>query len=189
MPKNRRDWIILSSVPLLFAAMLWGIIAIQQSEIQEFRSEGIPANANVVDSVKKSERSSSTDTNSIVYELTVTYMDRSDVVEEGVSVDLQSGEFDFGTIDIGEFRRAKFNINKSSYDTISVGDEVEILYLPDKPAEAMLAEEVANWRPIFLQVLIGILVAATLYCFVRAIFAPPAAPKPPSEFPEWEGAA
>ncbi len=187
MPQYRNDWIALSLTSLLFTAMLWGIMAIQQSEIRQFRREGIPAKATVQDRVKKSERSSSTGSSSIIHELTVTFMDRSNVVEEEMTIDLQEGEFDFGTIDVGEFQRAEFTITGKSYDAINVGDTVEILYLPDDPSEAKLAEEVANWRPTFIQIFMGITIVVALALFIKGLTAPPKPPKKPSEFPEWEG--
>ena len=187
MPQYRRDWIALSLTSLLFTAMLWGIMAIQQSEIREFRQDGILTEATVRDSVEKSEYSSSTSSSSIVYEMSVTFMDRSDVIEEETTIDLQEGEFDFGTIDVGEFQRATFKITRNSFNTINVGDTVEILYLPDDPSEAKLAEEVANWRPTFVQIFMGITIVVAVALFIKGLTAPPPPPKKPSEFPEWEG--
>ena len=189
MPQYRNDWIALSLTTLLFTAMLWGIMAIQQSEIREFRGEGISANATVVDRDKRSERSSSTGNRSTVHELTVTFMDRSNVVEEEMTIDLQEGEFDFGTIDIGEFQRAEFTITGKSYDAINVGDTVEILYLPNDPSEAKLAVEVANWRPTIIQIFMGITIVIALALFIKGLTAPQKPPKKPSEFPEWEGSS
>ena len=187
MPHYRPDWIALALTTLLFTAMLWGIMAIQQSEIRKFRREGLPANATVRERVTKTEHSSSSDTNTTVYELTVTFMNRANVVEEGISVDLQSGEFDFGTIDIGEFQRAKVRITRDSYDTINIGDDVPILYLPDDPSAAKLATEVANWRPTIIQVFMAITIIVALALFIKAFTAQPKPPPQPSEFPEWEG--
>ncbi|KAA3658984.1 MAG: hypothetical protein DWQ04_23555 [Chloroflexi bacterium] len=185
MPQYRPDWIALAFTSLLFTAMLWGIMAIQQSEIREFRREGLPANATVRDRIKKTERSSSGG-NTTVHELTVTFMDRSNAVEEDVTIDLEAGKFDFGTIDVGEFQRAKFHITRDSYDAINIGDDVAIVYLPDDPSTAKLAAEVTNWQPTVIQVFIGITIIVALAFFIRAITAPPKPPQQPSEFPEWE---
>ena len=114
----------------MFAGMLWGIIAIQMSEVRAFRSEGREATATVVD--KYTTRSSSTDSRE--YNFEVTFMAKGNVEESETSVQ-ELGEVDLGTIDVGTFSRASFNVGGQTYDDTEIGDTVAIYYLPDDTSE------------------------------------------------------
>ena len=71
MPKLlRKEWFLWAFVALMFAGMLWGIIAIQMSDVRQFRSRGVEASAIVVD--KFTTRSSSTDSRD--HNFAVTFM-------------------------------------------------------------------------------------------------------------------
>ncbi len=173
MKTHTKNWLGFAGVCLMFGAMLWGILAIQSSEIREFRRDGVAANATVISTYEQSSRSSSTGSSSIEHIMTVTYMDRSDVEESDVSVDLLSGEFEMPEINIGDFQRAEFNINRSSFEEISEGDSVKILFLPNDPSEARLAGEIENWQPTFLNISIGVTIAGALICIFIAFFKHP----------------
>ena len=119
MPKLlRMDWLMWALVAVMFAGMLWGIIAIQTSTTRQFQREGQVATATVVD---KSTTRSSSDT--LEYNFSVTYM-AGGGREEEATVNMATGEVDFGTIDVGTFSRARFTVGGQTYDDTEIGDEV-----------------------------------------------------------------
>jgi hypothetical protein len=180
MKQHTKNWLSYASVCLMFGVMLWGVLAIQASEIRQFKREGTPANATVISSVKQSSYSSGTGSSETEYVMQVTFMDRSNVVASETSVDILSGKIELPEINIGDFRRAEFTITRDSYEAINEGDTVAILFLPEDPGEAMMAAEVENWQPTLLYILIGITVAGALVCTFIAYFKRPI--PAPSEF-------
>ncbi|MBK7893616.1 MAG: DUF3592 domain-containing protein [Candidatus Promineifilaceae bacterium] len=167
MPKLvRNEWLLWAVVGLMFAGMLWGILAIQGSEVRAFRNEGREATATVVD--KFTTRSSSTDSRE--YNFEVTYMAKSAEAEDDTSVQ-QTGDFDF-SIDVGTFSRARFTVGAQTYDDTEIGDEVRIYYLPDDSTEAELKSWVDGYNPIFLQGFMWFFVATAVFCLIAAPFAP-----------------
>ncbi|MEZ4593543.1 MAG: DUF3592 domain-containing protein [Chloroflexota bacterium] len=165
MPKLvRNEWLIWALVALMFAGMLWGIIAIQSSEVREFRSEGREATATVVD---KSTTRSSSDT--LEYNFSVTFMAKTN--EEPETAVQEIGDFDF-SIDVGTFSRARFTVGGQTYDDTEIGDEIRIYYLPDDPTEAELKSWVDEYNPIFLRVLVWALGGTAVLCLIAALFAP-----------------
>lgn len=168
MPKLlRKEWLLWAAVALMFAGMLWGIIAIQMSDVRLFRSEGVEASAIVVD--KFTTRSSSTDSSDRNF--AVTFMAGGDN-DEPASIDPETGEFDFGTIDVGTFSRASFTVGGQTYNDTEIGDTVTIYYLPDDTSEAELKSWVDTYNPLFLWVLVWLLVGTAVICLIAAIFAP-----------------
>ncbi len=167
---QRKDWVSWAGVALLFAAMLWGIIAIRASEIRQFRREGVTASATIVD--KFTTRSSSTSTSD--HNLAVTFMAGGEN-DEPVHIDMETGEADFGAIDVGVFSRASFEVGNQTYDAIEIGDTVTIYYLPSDPSEALLQSQVDDYNPIFIWVIVGLLVVTAVICLIIAVFAPFAA--------------
>ena len=164
MPKSRKEWVIISIVPFLFAAMLWGVIALQMSEINQFRREGIETSATVVD--KYTRMSSSTDSDD--HYLVVTYM-----AKDGRSAEDGFGGESTGLIDVGTFTRTDFETGGRTYRDTNIGDNVRIYYLASDTSEALLKERVDTFNPIFLWVLVWLLVAGGAYCLIRAaIFSP-----------------
>jgi hypothetical protein len=166
--QNRKDWIIVGLLPLMFGLMLWGIMAIQQSDIRKLRAKGVTANARVISRSKS--RTGTSQTRRTVYELTVTFMDKSGVEEEAPVSEEPESKL---KINVGEFRRAKITITKSSFDKINEQDTVTIVYLPESPTKGRLADEVANWRPTVILTLIGITVVSAFVCFGIALFRRP----------------
>ena len=103
MPKLlRNEWLLWAGVALMFAGMLWGIIAIQMSTVRQFRSEGREARATLVD---KSTTRSSSDT--LEYNFSVTFMAKDG--QEPEPTVQQMDDFDFA-IDVGTFSRARFTV-------------------------------------------------------------------------------
>lgn len=152
MPKLlRNEWLLWAGVALMFAGMLWGILAIQGSEVRAFRNEGLETEATVVD--KFTSRSSSTDSRE--YNFAVSFAARS---EEG-------GSFTIGN-------RATFTVGSSLYDDTEINDKVAIYYLPDDTSKAELKSWVDEYNPIFIQGFMWLFVAAAVFCLVAAIFAP-----------------
>lgn len=177
MPKLiRSEWLLWALVALMFAGMLWGIIAIQTSEVRQFRREGQEARATVVD--KFTTRSSSTDSRE--YNFAVTFMAGGDN-DEPATIDPETGEFDFGTIDVGTFSRAKFTVGAQTYGDTDIGDTVTIYYLPDDTSEAELKSWVDGYNPTFLWALVWVLVGAAVVCLVAALFAPQTREQPVAE--------
>ncbi|MCA9901862.1 MAG: DUF3592 domain-containing protein [Ardenticatenaceae bacterium] len=167
MPKLlRNEWLLWVGVALMFAGMLWGILAIQGSEVRAFRNEGREASATVVD--KFTTRSSSTDSRE--YNFEVTYMAKDADNEDATSVQ-ELGDFDF-SIDVGTFSRARFTVGAQTYDDTEIGDEVRIYYLPEDTTEAELKSWVDEYNPIFLQGAIWFFVATAVLCLIAAPFAP-----------------
>ena len=174
MPKLLRlDWLMWALVAVMFAGMLWGIIAIQTSTARQFQREGQVATATVVD---KSTTRSSSDT--LEYNFSVTYM-AGGGRDEPATVDLETGEVDFGTIDVGTFSRARFTVGGQTYDDTEIGDEVTIYYLPDDTSKAELKSWVDEYNPVFLRVLVWVLMGTAVFCLIAAIFAPKTRPAPP----------
>lgn len=177
MPKLlRNEWLLWALVALMFAGMLWGIIAIQMSDVRQFRSKGVQTRATVVD--KFTTRSSSTDSRE--YNFSVTFMAGGDN-DEPATIDPETGEFDFGTIDVGTFSRAKFTVGGQTYDDTEIGDSVTIYYLPDDTSEAELKSWVDGYNPTVLRVLVWILVGTAVCCLVAALFAPKTREQPVAE--------
>ena len=177
MPKLlRKEWLLWAVVALMFAGMLWGIIAIQMSEVREFRSEGVEASAIVVD--KFTTRSSSTDSRE--YNFAVTFMAGGDN-DEPPTVVLETGDFNFGTIDVGTFSRASFTVGGQTYDDTEIGDTITIYYLPDDTSEAELKSWVDGYNPNVLWVLVWLLVGTAVFCLVAALFAPKTRPEPTAQ--------
>lgn len=176
MPKLvRSEWLVWALVALMFAGMLWGIIAIQSSEVREFRNEGREARATVVD---KSTTRSSSDT--LEYNFSVTFMANGSR-DKPATVDLETGEIDFGTIDVGTFSRARFTVGGQTYDDTEIGDTVVIYYLPDDTSKAELKSWVDGYNPIVLRVLVWFCVGAAVLCLIAALFAPAKRPEPVTE--------
>lgn len=182
MAGTKKDWLAWVGVCALFAAMLWGILLIQQGDNRRFENRGVEASAQVVNKRIERERSSSGSGMTTEHYFDITFMNRVDVEESETSVDILEGEFEFGEIDIGAFQRAEVDVNRSSYEATAVGDDVTILFLPNDPSKARLADEVYNYSPTLMYILIGICGIGALYCFVRFLMAPATAP--PSEFQE-----
>jgi hypothetical protein len=156
MPKLlRKEWLLWAVVALMFAGMLWGIIAIQMSDLRQFRSEGVEASAIVVD--KFTTRSSSTDSSDRNF--AVTYMAGGDNDEPGI-------------IDVGTFSRASFTVGGQTYNDTEIGDTVAIYYLPDDTSEAELKSWVDTYDPIIMRVLVWLLGGTAVFCLIAAIFAP-----------------
>jgi hypothetical protein len=153
--QTKKDWLILSLVPLLFAAMLWGIVAIQSSDIRQFRTQGIESSAIVVD--KFTTRSSSTDSRD--HNFSVTFMAGGDGDDDNI-------------VNVGEFSRANFEVGSRTYDKTDVGDTITILYLPDDSSEVRLKSTVDNYSATILWIVIWLLVATAVFFWVAAIFAP-----------------
>lgn len=180
MPTTKADWLGMSAVFIMFMLMIWGIYAIQSSEIREFKRDGVETSAQVVEKYTTSERSSSGSISKIHY-LRITFMDRSAVEESEVSVDLLEGEFELPEINIGSFQRAKLQILRRNYNQIETGDSVSILFMPDDPTDARLTDEVLNYQPIGIWVIMGIFGLGLLFCLFKVAIAPTKAP-PSSEF-------
>ena len=161
MPKLiRSEWLLWVLVALMFAGMLWGILAIQGSEVRAYRNGGRETDATVVD--KFTSRSSSTDSRE--YNFAVSFAARS---EEG------------GSITIGN--RATFTVGSSLYDDTEINDKVTIYYLPDDTRKAALKSWVDEYNPIFLQGAMWFFVATAVCCLVAALFAPKTREQPVAE--------
>ncbi len=161
MPKLIRSaWLLWAGVALMFAGMLWGILAIQGSQVRAFRNDGVQTDATVVD--KFTSRSSSTDSRE--YNFAVSFAARS---EEG------------GSITIGN--RATFTVGSQTYDETEVNDKVTIYYLPDDTSKAELKSWVDEYNPIFIQAFMWLFVATAVFCLVAALFAPKTREQPVAE--------
>ena len=171
MPKLlRNEWLLWAVVALMFAGMLWGIIAIQMSTVRQFRSEGREARATLVD---KSTTRSSSDT--LEYNFSVTFMAKDSQEPEPTVQEMD--DFDF-SIDVGTFSRARFTVGGQTYGDTEIGDTVQIYYLPDDPTKAELKSFVEEYNPVFLRVLVWVLVGTAVLCLIAAIFAPTSRPTP-----------
>ncbi len=176
MPKLVRvDWLTWALVAVVFAGMLWGIIAIQMSTVRQFRSEGREARATLVD---KSTTRSSSDT--LEYNFSVTYMANGGNGEPS-TFNTETGEIEFGTIDVGTFSRARFTVGGQTYDNTEIGDKVDIYYLPSDTTKAELKSFVEGYNPIALRVLVWFCVGAAVLCLIAALFAPAKRPEPVTE--------
>ncbi|MCB8978049.1 MAG: DUF3592 domain-containing protein [Ardenticatenaceae bacterium] len=176
MPKLLRlDWLTWALVAVVFAGMLWGIIAIQMSTVRQFRSEGRQARATLVD---KSTTRSSSDT--IEYNFSVTYMANGGNGEPS-TFNAETGEVELGTIDVGTFSWARFTVGGQTYDKTEIGDKVDIYYLPSDTTKAELKSFVEEYNPVFLRTLVWILAAAAVFCLIAALFAPAKRPEPVTE--------
>lgn len=168
----RTDWLLWVVVALMFAGMLWGIMAIQMSTVRQFRSEGREARATVID---KSTTRSSSDT--LEYNFSVTFMANGSR-DKPATVNLETGEVDFGTLDVGTFSRARFTVGGQTYDDTEIGDTVQIYYLPTDTTKAELKSFVDEYNPIVLRVLVWLCVGAAVFCLIAALFAPAKRPEP-----------
>lgn len=167
MPKlGRNEWLLWAVVGLMFAGMLWGILAIQGSEVRAFRSEGREATATVVD--KFTTRSSSTDSRD--YNFAVTFMAKTNDDEPETAVQ-ELGDFDF-SIDVGTFSRASFTVGGQTYDDTTIGDTVTIYYLPNDTSEAELKSWVDGYNPFIMWGLVWFLLGTAVLCIIAALFAP-----------------
>ena len=174
MPKLiRTEWLLWAFVALMFAGMLWGIIAIQTSTARQFRREGVETRATVVD--KYTSRSSS---DTLEYNFAVTFMAKDG--EEAETAVQAVDDFDF-SIDVGTFSRAKFTVGGQTYDDTEIGDTVRIYYLPDDTTKAELKSFVEEYNLVFLRTLVWILAAAAVFCLIAALVAPAKRPEPVTE--------
>lgn len=162
---KQRGYFTWAGIALLFAAMLGGLLWLEQDEVDTFRAEGLLTNARVTD--KNETRDIANDTST--HTLDLAYMNREDTAHGGVAVDLLNGEFELGEIAVGDFQRARAEVRGGSYDRINVGDRVAIYYLPDRPQKAMLAAEVDGYNAGFLGAAAALLLGATAVLAVLGV--------------------
>lgn len=153
---TRRAYFTWAGISLLFAAMLGGLLWLQQNEAGTFRTEGLPAEARVTGMSETVNIANDTTT----YTLSLAYMQREGTAG-GAEGSVLEGTFALSEIEVGTFQRARAEVRGPSYDALAVGDTVAIYYLPDQPQKAMLAAEADGYRAGLLGVVTLLLLGAT----------------------------
>lgn len=154
---NAKNWLTWAGICLLFFGMLYGILALQQSEIREFRNEGLPAEATILEKREKRERTSQGD-NRTVHEFDLSYFNKSVADETKI-------------VDVGTYQTATIEVKRRSYNQAETGDSVNIIFLPDDPRDAKLAAEVKGWNGIGIYILMAPFVFGFFVCLIGATFA------------------
>ncbi len=154
---NAKNWLTWAGICLLFFGMLYGILAIQQSEIREFRNEGFPAEATILAKNERRERTSQGN-NQTVHEFDVSYFNKSEADETKI-------------VDVGTYQTATIEVKRRNYNQAETGDTVNIIFLPNDPRDAKLVSEVEGWNGIGIYILMAPFVIGFFVCLIGATIA------------------
>ncbi len=152
--RDAKNWLMWAGVCLLFFGMLFGILALTQSEIQEFRTDGFPAEATILEKRERRERTSQGNSQT-VHEFNVSYFNKSETDETKI-------------VDVGTYQTATIKVKRRNYNQAETGDTVNILFLPSDPRDAKLADEVENWNGIGLYIFMAPFVIGFFICLIGA---------------------
>lgn len=154
---NAKNWLMWAGICLLFFGMLYGILALTQSEIQEFRDNGFPAEATILDKREKRERTSQGG-NRTVRTFDVSYFNKSEADETKI-------------VDVGTYQTTTIEVKRRNFNQAETGDTVNIIFLPSDPRDAKLANEVESWNGIGIYILMAPFIVGFFICLISGTVA------------------
>ncbi|MBN1181283.1 MAG: hypothetical protein JXB49_03280 [Bacteroidales bacterium] len=135
---------------ILYLLTIFVFISCDAKYAEVFVEKGIKTNANITKLINRRQKKSTTGSRMNLYAIEVNYFVKSNEEKTG-----EKPKTDYGfeslnklaeNFEIGEFTRSEISVSSQQFFQLQEGQQVEIYYLSDEPAKAILAEDVDKFR-------------------------------------------